>query len=65
MIDEDIFTEYLCEWSKGSTAPWDEPYEKVFLAGWEACIQYEKDQLAKSLAEFDNDDNDCGDACKL
>lgn len=31
-----------------------------FQAGWEACIQYEKDQLAKSLAEFDNDNNDCG-----
>ena len=37
----------------------------LFRAGWEACIQHEKDQLAKSLAEFDNDDNDCGDACKI
>jgi len=32
----------------------------IFTAGWQACIQHEKDQLAKSLAEFDNDDNDCG-----
>ena len=37
-----------------------DPLFAFFKAGWDACIQHEKDQLAKSLAEFDNDNNDCG-----
>lgn len=47
-------------WVKDTQYPESEPSFLVFQAGWEACIQHEKDQLAKSLAEFDNDNNDCG-----
>lgn len=39
--------------------------EAFFVAGWHARDEYEKKQLAESLAFFDNDDNDCGDSCKI